>query len=126
MTNKKRVLVVGDGLLKAKEIGAGQFEERAWELCGEADTSEQAIEMIMELRPDLVVLDASMPTNRYVRVAADIRRAAPGLKICFFGLWLAEREALTPVQSSGLNCASQDQAGIIRVGVEPMINCGTP
>ena len=89
-------MIVSEDFLRAKEIGARYFEERGWEACSETVSSGQAIEKILELRPDLVILDASSATVRCARVADEIRRAAPSIKICLFSLYLLGRDALSP------------------------------
>ncbi len=87
--NKTRVLVVGDDSLSTKEIVARHFKERAWEPCGEAGSSEQAIELLLDLGPDLILLDGSTSTMGWARVADEIRRAAPAVKICVFSRFRA-------------------------------------
>jgi DNA-binding NarL/FixJ family response regulator len=37
------------------------FEESGWSVCAEASNGEEAIAKAQELRPDIVVLDLSMP-----------------------------------------------------------------
>ena len=36
-------------------------ENTDWEICGEADDGQSAVEMVSRLKPDLVILDLSMP-----------------------------------------------------------------
>jgi CheY-like chemotaxis protein len=83
--NMTRVLVVSDDLMRAKELVARHSKERSWEPCGAAGSSEQAIEMLFDLRPDLIVIDASISTVECARTAHEMRRAAPAVKICLFG-----------------------------------------
>ncbi len=96
MRNKKRVLVVSEDLLRAKEIGARHFKETGWEACGEAVSTGPAIEKILEMQPGFVILDASSATASFARVADEIRRAAPFIKICLVSLCLRGRDALSP------------------------------
>jgi DNA-binding NarL/FixJ family response regulator len=35
--------------------------QRDWEICGEARNGKEAVEMVRALKPDLVVLDVTMP-----------------------------------------------------------------
>jgi DNA-binding NarL/FixJ family response regulator len=46
-------------------------------VCGEADTGRDAVAMAVELRPDVVVLDLSMPDLNGLEVMREIRRAVP-------------------------------------------------
>jgi DNA-binding NarL/FixJ family response regulator len=56
-----------------------------WTVCGEAENGQQAIDLVLELKPDLVVLDLSMPVNG-LQAAASIRRLAPSTKILIFSM----------------------------------------
>ena len=51
------------------------------EICGEAENGKQALEKVRALKPDLVILDVSMPVMNGVEAAREIRRFAPRTKI---------------------------------------------
>jgi DNA-binding NarL/FixJ family response regulator len=55
-------------------------------ICGEAENGQQAVERVMELRPDLVILDWTMPVINGLQAAQMIRRFAPKTKIIVFSL----------------------------------------
>ena len=57
-----------------------------WEVCGEATDGRQAIEKVIQLTPDAVLLDLSMPVMNGFEVAAEIRRLVPSTKIIFFSM----------------------------------------
>jgi DNA-binding NarL/FixJ family response regulator len=59
---------------------------RGWTVCGEATNGLQAVQMANELKPDLVVLDLSMPTLTGLEAAKEILQAAPELPIVLFTL----------------------------------------
>ncbi|HEX5417641.1 MAG TPA: response regulator transcription factor [Chloroflexota bacterium] len=48
---------------------------------GEAENGDEAVRLTRELRPDLVLLDISMPGRSGIDAAAEIRRVAPRVKI---------------------------------------------
>ena len=56
----KRVLIVDDALFMRKRIG-DVAREAGWEVAGEAENGERALELYQEQRPDLVTLDIVMP-----------------------------------------------------------------
>lgn len=45
-----------------------------WEVCGEAASSEEAIKQAQELKPDIIVLDISMPGTSGLEGAAAMRK----------------------------------------------------
>ena len=54
------------------------------DVCGEATTGNQAIEEAKRLRPDIVVLDYSLPDITGVKAAYEIRQFHNKVKIVFF------------------------------------------
>ncbi|HXO87010.1 MAG TPA: response regulator transcription factor [Candidatus Acidoferrales bacterium] len=59
---------------------------RGWTVCGEATDGLQAVQMASQLKPDLVILDLSMPVLTGLEAAKEILQAAPGLPIVLFTL----------------------------------------
>ena len=57
-----------------------------WEVCGEAADGRQALEKVVELAPDAVILDLRMPVMNGFEAAAEIRRIAPSTEIVFLSM----------------------------------------
>jgi DNA-binding NarL/FixJ family response regulator len=55
----------------------------SFDVCGEAQDGDIAIEKTVRLRPDIVVLDINMPRMNGVDAAHEIRRLRPKTKIVF-------------------------------------------
>jgi DNA-binding NarL/FixJ family response regulator len=51
--------------------------------CGDAQNGKEAIEKVIELKPDIVLLDINMPVMSGITAATEIRRLAPSTKIVF-------------------------------------------
>jgi DNA-binding NarL/FixJ family response regulator len=56
------------------------------EVCGEAKDGMEAIRMVPELSPDVVLLDLSMPGMNGFETAEKIRLIAPAIRIVFFSI----------------------------------------
>jgi DNA-binding NarL/FixJ family response regulator len=65
--------------------------ERDWEICGEARNGKDAVEMVLALKPDLVVLDVTMPIMSGLQAAKQIRESQPGCRILIFTMHESER-----------------------------------
>jgi DNA-binding NarL/FixJ family response regulator len=57
-----------------------------WTVCGEAENGQQAIDLVLELKPDLIVLDLSMPVMNGLQAAAKIRQLVPSTKILILSM----------------------------------------
>jgi DNA-binding NarL/FixJ family response regulator len=58
----------------------------SFEVCGEAQNGLEAIRMVPELSPDVVILDLSMPGLNGFETAAEIRLIAPSIRIVLFSV----------------------------------------
>jgi CheY-like chemotaxis protein len=56
-------------------------EEPDVEVVGEADDGRQAVDLVKELRPDIIVMDVSMPVMNGVDATRVIKREFPGVRV---------------------------------------------
>lgn len=76
-----RILVVDDHELIRMGIRAALAHNPEWEICGEALDGTEAVEMAIQLKPDLIVMDIIMPTMSGIEAARQIRKMSPQTKI---------------------------------------------
>ncbi len=57
-----------------------------WEICGEAEDGAEAISKVVELSPDVVILDLTMPVMSGFDTAKRIRQVSPSTRIIFFSI----------------------------------------
>ncbi len=79
MSNRK-VLVVDDHELVRRGL-KDILRDTGFDVCGEAENGQEGVEQTLKLKPDLVLLDMSMPVMTGLQAAVAIRRLAPGTKI---------------------------------------------
>jgi two-component system response regulator NreC len=70
--------------LPAKARGWSLERREGWKVCGFAATGREAVEKAVELQPDVVVIDMTMPELNGLDAAIQIRKAAPASEILIF------------------------------------------
>jgi CheY-like chemotaxis protein len=85
----RTVLVVDDVPLIRKAV-ARAFLSDGFAICGEADNGRDAIELAKKLKPDLILLDLSMPKMNGLQAAPELRRLAPKTPIILLTLYASE------------------------------------
>ena len=76
-----RILIADDHELVRQGLRTLLAARPAWEVCGEAADGVEAIEKAAQLRPDVVLLDVSMPRLSGLDAAPAIRRESPTSEI---------------------------------------------
>jgi len=76
-----RLLLADDDPVSRLMLGAILKREPGFELVGEAEDANQAVELALRRRPDVVLLDVNMPGGGGARAAVDIREGLPDVKI---------------------------------------------
>jgi DNA-binding NarL/FixJ family response regulator len=61
-----------------------------WEICGEAKTGREAVTLTEQLKPDIVVLDVSMPDLNGLEAARRIHKAFPKIGILILTLYFSD------------------------------------
>lgn len=92
----KSVLIVDDNPFIRQALCKLFERESDFEVCGEAENGKQAIEKAQKLRPDLIVLDLSMPVMNGFDAARVLKRLMPTVLLIMysaFGDRVAEHQA---------------------------------
>lgn len=76
-----RIVVADDHELMRNGIKATLDSDPHLTVCGMAKDGREAITKVLELKPDLVILDLSMPVLNGFQAILEIRRAAPAVRI---------------------------------------------
>jgi two-component system, NarL family, invasion response regulator UvrY len=95
----KRVLIADDNLYVRYVIRTFLHDEDEIEICGEAVDGVEAIEKTRHLKPDLVLLDLSMPSLNGAEVALILKNTAPDVRIIMFTMYSSK---LSPSLKSAL------------------------
>ncbi|MBI4772965.1 MAG: response regulator transcription factor [Deltaproteobacteria bacterium] len=87
MSEKATVLIADDHHVVAEGIRRAIEKEPDLEVAGVATDGLQAIEQVKSLKPDLIVLDISMPNLDGVEAASEIRQCSDRSRIVIFTMF---------------------------------------
>ena len=76
-----RILIADDHELVREGLKTRIEAQPGWEVCGEAVNGRQAVEMACVLKPDVAVLDISMPELNGIEATRQIRRECPKTEV---------------------------------------------
>jgi DNA-binding NarL/FixJ family response regulator len=76
-----RILIADDHDLMRRGLKSLLESHPGWSICAEAHTGREAVSKTEELRPDIVILDITMPELNGVEAARRILKASPNTEI---------------------------------------------
>lgn len=110
------ILIVDDSTVIRRALRM-LFESMAgWEVCGEATNGREGIEKAQELKPDVMVLDMSMPEMDGIAVAKALKTKMPGLPIVMFTNFAEDQFLKHEVLSAGIAhvVSKSDSQGLVQ------------
>ena len=81
-----RIMIADDHDLMRRGVKTLLLSHTGWEVCGEAKTGREAVTKAEELKPDIVVLDISMPDLNGVEAARRIRKVSSNTEILILSM----------------------------------------
>jgi len=81
-----RVLIVDDHAFIRRGVQTILHPYPEWEFCGEAENGKEAIRLAAELKPELIIMDVSMPGLNGIDATRAIRKSQPEVKVVLLTL----------------------------------------
>jgi DNA-binding NarL/FixJ family response regulator len=81
-----RILIADDHEAVRRGVSSILQSHDGVQVCGEATNGREAIEKARELKPDLVILDVTMPVLGGLEAAVQILKILPSVPILFFSM----------------------------------------
>jgi two-component system chemotaxis response regulator CheY len=78
-----RILIVDDSETTRRVVGT-ILRSRHWTICGEAENGRTGLEKFQKLKPDVVLLDLSMPDMTGIETAQQMSSADPTVPLILF------------------------------------------
>jgi two-component system, NarL family, response regulator NreC len=97
-----KVLIVDDHAFIRRGVQGILQAHPEWQLCGEADNGKDAVRMALELNPEAIVMDVSMPGLNGVEATRAIRKTNAKVKILLLTLHESSELVRTAFQA-GIN-----------------------
>ena len=109
-----RILIVDDNPTVRRYLRAVLEQQESWRVTGEARTGAEALQLVSEGPPDLIVLDYRMPDLNGVDVAKQIAHSFPKIPILMVTLHLSKQLA-EAARDAGIRgaCAKQDIGSVV-------------
>jgi DNA-binding NarL/FixJ family response regulator len=104
-----RVFIVDDHELFRAGV-RGQIDE-TYRVVGEADNADDAIELIIERHPDVVLLDVHLPGGGGRRVAAEVLRRAPDITFLALSVSDAPEDVVSVIRSGARGYLTKTVSG---------------
>lgn len=81
MALNKRIYLVDDHPLMRKGLAMTLEKELGFEVCGQAENAEEALNEILKLKPDAALFDISLPGMNGIELIKNVLHQMPDLKI---------------------------------------------
>ena len=118
-----RILIADDHETVRKGVCAILTAHENIQICGEAANGEEAVQMAFELKPDLIVLDLSMPVLDGFSAAKQIRKALPSVPILILSMQNGQRVAREAQLAGAQGFISKSEAGqVLLEAVSALMN----
>jgi len=96
-----RILIADDHDLMRRGVKVLLQSRAGWEICGEAHTGREAVAKAETLKPDVVILDISMPDLNGVDAAKRIRTVSPDTEVLILSLHYSD-QLIQDILESGI------------------------
>ncbi len=94
-----RILVVDDHAVMRRGVRSLLESHEGWDVCGEATTGRDAVEQSRRLRPDIVVMDLSLPDLNGLEATGQILKDAPETEVLVLTMHQSEELARDVVRA---------------------------
>jgi len=110
MESKKQIFIVEDHRLFREGLKAMLSLDPGYEIIGEAEDGLEAVRLIRKSKPDLVLLDLSMPRMNGFSVLREIKAAMPEVKILVLSIHESDQYVLQAFEARADGYAIKDSS----------------
>jgi DNA-binding NarL/FixJ family response regulator len=116
-----RILIADDNAPVREGLRRLLEDHDDWEVCGEATNGLEAIEKYRVLRPDLLIVDVSMPVMNGLDASNEILKLCPDILILLYTSYLT-RQLIEDAHKAGIRgTVSKDSMHLVVTGLETLL-----
>lgn len=105
-----KILIVDDHDVVRQGLRSLLTARPDWEICGEAAAGEEAVQSVANLKPDVVILDITMPGMSGLEAASRIIALGTGTRILIFTMHESPRMAIDVREAGAHGFVQKSQA----------------
>ena len=98
-TEKKRIVIAEDHTILREGLKSLLSLNAELVVVGEAEDGREAVRIASELKPDLLLMDLSMPRMNGIEAIKEIKKQHPEIKIIVFTVYKTEEYVLASLQA---------------------------
>jgi DNA-binding NarL/FixJ family response regulator len=102
--NNLRILIADDHALVRQGLRSVLEAQTGWSVCGEAKDGREAVKLGLKLRPDIFLLDVTMPELNGLDATRQICRSLPGTPILILTMHDSDELCAEAVQAGASGC----------------------
>jgi DNA-binding NarL/FixJ family response regulator len=121
---KVSILVADDHELVRRGISSLLAGRRGWKVCAEADNGEEALGHAARLRPDIAILDVSMPGMDGLVTARRIREVSPKTRVMLLTLHDSPEVLQSLLRAGAQGYVLKSDAGNVLIEAVEMLLAG--
>lgn len=125
MTNK-RLLIVDDHPLFREGLKAILRRDPQFEVVGEAGSCAEGLRVAKACRPDLAILDISLPDRSGIHLARELRQMLPGLSILMVSMHAKVDYVAEAIKVGALGYLTKDAATVSLIAGLQAVAAGQP
>ena len=123
MAPKKTILIVDDHPLVREGLKSILRSATAYEVVGQAGNARDAIQMVKNLKPDLVLLDLGLPDKSGLEICREIRSISPPTRILIVSMHSKVDYIVKAFQAGATGYMTKESAtGNLLGGIERVLN----
>lgn len=99
-----RIIIADDHALVRRGLRSVLEAQTNWTVCGEAEDGREAVKLALKLRPDIVLLDVTMPELNGLDAARQICRRLPGTPVLILTMHESEELCGEAIRAGASGC----------------------